>query len=72
MVIHVEQVFFEPSLPSQRIPALDLGKPGDARQHVMSSPLPLRVQLQIFRQKRTRPDQAHFAAKNVPDFWKLI
>src|SRR5512132_2275878 len=72
MVIDIPDIQLELAWPACRVSPIDLCQPGDAWQHVVASHLFRRIARQVLHQKRTWPDEAHFATEHVDQLWQFI
>ena len=70
--VHVLDIPFDASFPTERVAAINLGKPGEARSHLKAATLKGGVLLHLIPQRRSRPDDAHLSANNVEQLRKLV
>src|SRR5881275_2289653 len=68
----VPEVELDPLGPREPGAAVDLGPARDARLHVEPVQLPLVVLLDLVAQRRTRADDRHVAADDVPELRQLV
>ena len=66
-MVDVVEVTLDPPVEVLLLPRIDLPQPGDAGLHRKPSSMPDVVPGDLGRKGRTRPDEAHVAAKDVPD-----
>ena len=71
-VIYIPDVQFEPILPRQFVPAMNLGQTRDAWADFVPSGLLRRVAFQVLDEQRPWSNETHIAAHDVPEFRQLI
>lgn len=71
-MVHVPHIQREPVLPRKRVPAVHLRPTGNAGLDFVPARLEGGVPVEIFRQERPRPHQAHISADHVEELWQLI
>lgn len=71
-VIDIPRVELEPRGKTERMAASHDGPTRDARSYVVAPRLIRRVLVEILHEQRTRPNEAHLAADDIPELRKLI
>src|SRR4051812_49247761 len=71
-VLDVPDVELDAVRPRQGGTAVHLRPAGDSREYVEPTPLALVVALDLVPQRRSRSDDAHVAAQDVPELRQLV
>ena len=72
LVSDVPQVELDTSWPADPIATIDLRPTCEPWPYGKAPPLVVGVPFDLVGQRRPRTDQAHVAAQNVPQLWKLV
>src|SRR5262249_8379105 len=70
--IDVSEIQTHPVLEVHAVAAGDLPEAGDSRLHGEAPALPALVLLDLLRDRRARPDEAHVALEHVPELRQLV
>src|SRR5439155_21650223 len=71
-VLDVPDVEFDPLVPGEARPAVDLSPAGQAGLDLEPAALPGRVAPDLVGERRARADHAHVAADHVPELRQLV
>ena len=71
-MVDIPDIQLELARPACCIAPINLCKASDAWEHVVTSHLFHRIARQIFHQKWTGTDKAHFATEHVDQLWQFI